>query len=143
LGNPIFKCKMCFPKNVCKNTSRKYWHWQQNKNEMKTNISFVAFQHYEYPTMVKTNANLFFLLKITICFDYVWCENRSPYLVNAHWSGKSSLFYWAVCFCGGYLCITTAWEALLGVCVRCCARKLEWRLLLNGHGGRLAAPNYD
>ncbi|CAK9872180.1 unnamed protein product [Sphagnum jensenii] len=28
------------------------------------------------------------------------------------------------------------------MCERCCTEELEWRPL-NGHGGRLAAPNYD
>ncbi len=29
------------------------------------------------------------------------------------------------------------------LCVGCCIGKLKWRLLLNGRGGRLAAPNYE
>ncbi len=29
------------------------------------------------------------------------------------------------------------------LCVGCCTGKLKWRLLLNGRGGRLAAPNYE
>ncbi len=29
------------------------------------------------------------------------------------------------------------------LCVGCCMGKLRWRLLLNGRGGQLAAPNYE
>ncbi len=29
------------------------------------------------------------------------------------------------------------------LCVGCCTGKFKWRLLLSGHGGRLAAPNYE
>jgi hypothetical protein len=29
------------------------------------------------------------------------------------------------------------------LCVGCCMGKLEWRLLLNGRGGRLATSNYE
>ncbi len=29
------------------------------------------------------------------------------------------------------------------LCVGCCTGKFKWWLLLNGRGGRLAAPNYE
>jgi len=119
---------------TCENNINEYemkikWAWMKRC----CHILFLSTIVFFYNKMSKTKVVIMGL----------WPENRSPYFVITHWSGKSSLIYWAVCFSGGCFCITTAWGALLGVCVRCCAGKFEWRLLLNGHGGRLAAPNYD